>query len=200
VLIDIRRILASPASVTDGKITIGAGTVHHDVATSSVLKERCPVVSEAAADDWRSAGAQSRSSAAGGPTRIRRRHAGRAGGVGSEIHLKGPKGWRGEGLTFSRTCSRVDMAPTRSSGASSSPPYEPRRTPSVPARVAYAIVALLHRWYSKRGKIVWPALASPGPQTHASRLTSVGQALVGRHRQKRRSRLRRQAAGQDLAE
>jgi len=50
VLIDITRIpdLAGIRE-RDGKITIGAGTVHHDVATSSLLRERCPIVSEAAA-------------------------------------------------------------------------------------------------------------------------------------------------------
>ena len=34
----------------EGKIVIGAGTVHHDVATSPLLRERCPVVAEAAAE------------------------------------------------------------------------------------------------------------------------------------------------------
>ena len=50
VLIDIARIpdLAGIRE-RDGKIAIGAGTVHHDVATSSLLRERCPVVAEAAA-------------------------------------------------------------------------------------------------------------------------------------------------------
>ena len=49
-LIDISRIpdLAGIRE-RDGKITIGAATVHHDVATSSLLQARCPVVSEAAA-------------------------------------------------------------------------------------------------------------------------------------------------------
>ncbi len=33
----------------DGVIEIGAGTVHHDVATSAVLRDQCPVVSDTAA-------------------------------------------------------------------------------------------------------------------------------------------------------
>ena len=51
ILIDIAHIhgLAGIREV-DGAIEIGAGTVHHDVATSSLLAERCPLVSEAAAD------------------------------------------------------------------------------------------------------------------------------------------------------
>ena len=80
VLIDISRIpeLAGIRE-RDGKIAIGAATVHHDVATSALLQERCPVVAEAAASDRRSAGAQPRH--ARRQPRARRsvgRHAGRA--------------------------------------------------------------------------------------------------------------------------
>ena len=49
-IIDIARI-PDLAGVRegDGVIEIGAGTVHHDVATSSVLRDQCPVVSDTAA-------------------------------------------------------------------------------------------------------------------------------------------------------
>lgn len=49
-IIDIARI-PDLAGVRegDGVIEIGAGTVHHDVATSSVLHDLCPVVSDTAA-------------------------------------------------------------------------------------------------------------------------------------------------------
>ncbi len=49
-LIDIARIpeLAGIREA-DGAIEIGAGTVHHAVATSPLLRERCPVVAETAA-------------------------------------------------------------------------------------------------------------------------------------------------------
>ena len=49
-VIDIARI-PDLAGVRegDGVIEIGAGTVHHDVATSSVLHDQCPVVSDTAA-------------------------------------------------------------------------------------------------------------------------------------------------------
>ncbi len=49
-LIDIARIPElSGIRTKDGHIEIGAGTVHHDVATSSVLREECPVIAETAA-------------------------------------------------------------------------------------------------------------------------------------------------------
>jgi carbon-monoxide dehydrogenase medium subunit len=51
VLIDIARIPGlSGIQAKDGAIEIGAGTVHHDVATSSLLLQACPMLAEAAAD------------------------------------------------------------------------------------------------------------------------------------------------------
>ncbi|HJY33792.1 MAG TPA: FAD binding domain-containing protein, partial [Vicinamibacterales bacterium] len=45
-LIDIARIPElSGIREKDGKIEIGAGTVHHDVATSALLIKACPVLS-----------------------------------------------------------------------------------------------------------------------------------------------------------
>jgi carbon-monoxide dehydrogenase medium subunit len=51
VLIDIGRI-PGLAGIREksGRIEIGAATVHHEVATSSMLKERCPMLAEAAAE------------------------------------------------------------------------------------------------------------------------------------------------------
>jgi carbon-monoxide dehydrogenase medium subunit len=49
-LIDIARLPElSGIREKDGKIEIGAGTVHHEVATSSVIVQRCPMLSETAA-------------------------------------------------------------------------------------------------------------------------------------------------------
>lgn len=49
-LIDIARIAALVGiRERDGLIEIGAGTVHHDVATSALLGAQCPVVSDTAA-------------------------------------------------------------------------------------------------------------------------------------------------------
>ena len=49
-LIDIARISALVGiRELDGLIEIGAGTVHHDVATSALLGAQCPVVSDTAA-------------------------------------------------------------------------------------------------------------------------------------------------------
>jgi len=51
VLIDIARIPGlSGISAKDEAIEIGAGTVHHDVATSALLRNVCPMLAETAAD------------------------------------------------------------------------------------------------------------------------------------------------------
>ena len=51
VLIDIAHIpdFAGVCEVDGGRIAIGAGTTHHDVATSPLLRERCPAMAETAA-------------------------------------------------------------------------------------------------------------------------------------------------------
>jgi carbon-monoxide dehydrogenase medium subunit len=50
VLIDIAHIPDfAGIREADGRIEIGAGTTHHDVATSALLRDACPMVAEAAA-------------------------------------------------------------------------------------------------------------------------------------------------------
>jgi carbon-monoxide dehydrogenase medium subunit len=50
-LIDIARIPdLSGIREQDGQIEIGAATVHHDIASSSVLRQNCPMVSDAAGE------------------------------------------------------------------------------------------------------------------------------------------------------
>ena len=51
VLIDIARIPGlSGIREKDGRIEIGAGTTHAEVAASALLREKCPVVAETAAE------------------------------------------------------------------------------------------------------------------------------------------------------
>src|SRR4051812_22639131 len=95
-LIDIARIPGlSGIREKDGKIEIGAGTVHHDVASSTLLRQVCPALADCAAEI--------------GDPQVRNR--GTLGGslahadpaadypavmlaLEAEIHLKNPKGWR----------------------------------------------------------------------------------------------------------
>ena len=51
VLIDIAKIPGlAGIREADGVIEIGAGTTHRDVAASQLLRERCPVITETAAE------------------------------------------------------------------------------------------------------------------------------------------------------
>ena len=51
VLIDISHITdLAGIRERDGKVVIGAATVHHDIATSVLPRERCPVLSDAASE------------------------------------------------------------------------------------------------------------------------------------------------------
>ena len=133
VLIDIARIPGlAGIGERDGRITIGAGTTHHDVATSKLLQERCPAIADTAAGI--------------GDPQVRNR--GTIGGsvahadpsadypavmlaLDAEIHLKGPAGWRMvKAPDFFQDSSRWTWRRTRSSPASSSRRSGARHTPS----------------------------------------------------------------------
>ena len=185
----------------DGKIEIGAGTVHHDVASSALLRQVCPAIAECAAEI--------------GDPQVRNR--GTLGGslahadpaadypavmlaLDAEIHAKGPKGWRVvKAQDFFQGLFTVDLAadeilvgvqftPCRLCGV--------RQTPS-------ARIALRHRRRrgSARGE-EW--LDSVGPhRAHRRGLAcdpadrrgagARGTAGVGRHDRCRRAAGRREA-------
>ncbi len=96
VLIDIARI-PDLAGIREqnGAIEIGALTVHHDVATSSLLRERCPAVAETAAvigdPQVRNRGTIGGSLAHADPAAD---YPAVMIAVDAEFHFKGPKGWR----------------------------------------------------------------------------------------------------------
>src|SRR5690606_12554188 len=112
-LIDIARIPGlSGISEKDGMIEIGATTTHHMVATSDLLREKAPIVADAAGEI--------------GDPQVRNR--GTLGGslahadpaadmpavmvaVDAEIHLRGPNGWRVvKASDFFQDLFTVDMA------------------------------------------------------------------------------------------
>ena len=113
-LIDIARIPGlSGIREKDGKIEIGAGTVHHDVASSALLRKACPAIADCAA--------------AIGDAQVRNR--GTLGGslahadpaadypavmlaLDAEIHMKGPNGWRVvKAADFFQGLFTVNLAP-----------------------------------------------------------------------------------------
>jgi len=184
VLIDVGRIpdLAGIRE-RDGKIVIGAATVHSDVAASSLLRERCPVVAEAAGMI--------------GDPQVRNR--GTVGGsvahadpsadmpavlvaLNAEIHLKGSAGWRVVmAHDFFKDLFTVDMTPDE---VIASIQFTPVRTSAYAKLVQrashYAIVGVAAVLEVNGGTIVSARIGVTGAASHAQRLAGVERALANR--------------------
>ena len=182
-LIDISRIpdLAG-ISERDGKIVIGAGTVHHDIATSALIRERCPVLSDAA-------------SAIGDP-QVRNR--GTIGGsvahadpsadfpavmlaLDAEFHLKGPKGWRAvTGANFFQDLFTVNMAPDEILANIQFVPMRTAAYAKLHQRAShYAIVGVAAALEVSGGTITSARIGLTGATSHATRLMNAEHALAG---------------------
>ena len=204
VLIDISRLpdLAG-ISERDGKIVIGAGTVHHDIATSSVIQKLCPVVSEAAA--------------AIGDLQVRNR--GTLGGsvahadpsadmpavllaLNADIHLKGPNGWRVvKAPDFFRDLFTVDMANDEIIASIQFVPLRTAAYAKLYQRAShYAIVGVAAALDVSKGGITSAGIGLTGAASHARRLTNVEQALAGQPLSQKTIAAAAQVAGLDLAE
>ena len=182
-LIDIARI-PDLAGIREngGKIEIGAATTHHVVATSSVLKSKCPIVAEAA-------------STIGDP-QVRNR--GTLGGsiahadpsadmpavmtaLDADIHLKSARGARTVKATqFFQGLFTVDLQPDEIiTGVSFAPAKAGAYVKLYQKASHYAIVGVAAVLDVKGGKIASARLGLTGASTHAQRLTKVEQALAG---------------------
>jgi carbon-monoxide dehydrogenase medium subunit len=182
-LIDIARIPdLCGIRERDGKIEIGAATVHHDVATSTVLRQQCPVVSDAAAEI--------------GDPQVRNR--GTLGGslahadpsadyppvmlaIDAEIHVKGPKGWRvSKARDFFKDLFTVDLAPDEIIAGAHFAPVRAAAYAKLHQRAShYAIIGVAAALDVKNGKIQWARIGLTGAGSHAIRLTNVEEALAG---------------------
>ena len=184
VLIDVGRVpdLAGIRE-RDGKIVIGAGTVHSDVAASSLLHERCPIVAEAAGMI--------------GDPQVRNR--GTVGGsvahadpsadmpavlvaLNAEIHVKGPGGWRVVMANdFFKDLFTVNLAPDE---IIASVQFTPVRTSAYAKLIQrashYAIVGVAAVLEVNGGTIVSARVGVTGATSHAQRLTGVERALANR--------------------
>jgi carbon-monoxide dehydrogenase medium subunit len=184
VLIDIARI-AGLAGVRekDGRIEIGAGTVHHDIASSPLLREQCPAVSDAAA--------------AIGDPQVRNR--GTVGGslahadpasdypaamlaADAEIEMKSAKGSRTvKARDFFKDLFTVDLAPdeiitaVRFSGARASAYAKLHQRAS-----HFAIVGVAAALEVSGGKMQSARIGLTGAGPSAVRLTKVEEALAGK--------------------
>ena len=182
-LIDIARIpeLAGIRD-KDGQIEIGATTVHHAVATSKLIQDRCPVVSEAAATI--------------GDTQVRNR--GTLGGslahadpsadmpavmvaLDAEIQLRSAKGQRSVKATaFFQDLFTVDLQPGEIITAVRFAPVKSAAYVKLYQKAShYAIVGVAAVLDVKGGTIQSARIGLTGATTHAVRLTKLEKSLAG---------------------
>jgi aerobic carbon-monoxide dehydrogenase medium subunit len=184
VLIDVGRIpdLAGIRE-RDGKIVIGAATVHSEVAASSLLQERCPVMAEAAGMI--------------GDPQVRNR--GTVGGsvahadpsadmpavlvaLNAEIHVKGPGGWRVVmAPDFFKDLFTVNLAPDEIIASVQVTPVRTSAYAKLFQRAShYAIVGIAAVLEVNGRTIVSARIGVTGATSHAHRLAGVERALANR--------------------
>ena len=182
-LIDIARI-PELAGIRDkgGQIEIGAATVHHEVATSRLLQDRCPIVSDAAATI--------------GDTQVRNR--GTIGGslahadpsadmpavmaaLDAEIQLQSASGSRTVKATdFFQGLFTVDLEPGEIITAVRFAPVKSAAYQKLYQKAShYAIVGVAAVVDVSGGKIQSARIGLTGATTHAVRLPTLEKALAG---------------------
>ena len=183
VLIDIARIPGlSGISTRDGVIEVRAGTVHHEVASSRLLQEECPLLAEAATEI--------------GDPQVRNR--GTLGGslahadpaadypavmlsLDADIHLKGPGGWRVvKAHDFFQGMFTVNLAADEIIAGVQFTPIKAAGYAKLRQRAShFAIVGVAAALEVSGGIIQSARIGLTGATAHATRLTEVEQALAG---------------------
>jgi aerobic carbon-monoxide dehydrogenase medium subunit len=204
VLIDIARIPGlAGVREKDGQIEIGAGTVHHDVASSAVLQQTCPIVADAAGQI--------------GDPQVRNR--GTLGGslahadpaadyppvmlaLDAEVHLKGPGGWRVvKASAFFQDLFTVDLASDEIIVSVRFAPIKAAAYAKLHQRAShYAIVGVAAALDVKNGTIQSARVGLTGASSHATRLANVEQALTGQPLSAKTIESAAQLAGNNLKE
>ena len=183
-LIDISKIPGlSGIKETGGRIEIGATTTHADIAASTLLRDKCAVMAEAAAEI--------------GDPQVRNR--GTIGGslahadpaadlpavviaLDADIVLKGKGGARTvKASAFFRGLYDVDLAPGELITAIQFAPAKSAAYAKLHQKAShFAIVGVAAVLDVKAGVIQSARIGLTGAGTHAMRLTAVEQALAGK--------------------
>ena len=205
VLIDVARVpgLAGIREETGGRIEIGAGTTHHDVASSPLLRGRCPAVADTAAEI--------------GDPQVRNR--GTLGGslahadpaadypaillaLEADFHLKGPAGWRVVAARdFFRGFFTVDLAPDEILVKATFAPVRAAAYAKLRQRASRFAVTGVAAALEVAGGVVRSArVGLTGAASRPSRLTNVEAALAGRPATVEALAAAAQSAGEDVAD
>ncbi len=183
-LIDISRLpeLAGIREV-EGRLEVGAGVVHRDVAESALLRERCPMLAETAEEigdpQVRNRGTLGGSLAHADPAAD---YPAAVLALDAELHLLGPRGWRtvpaGE---FFQGLFTVDMAPDEILVRIRFAPVRTAAYAKLHQRAShFAIVGVAAALDVRDGLVRAARVALTGATSYARRLTAVERALVGR--------------------
>jgi len=182
-IIDIARIPGlAGVREDDGVIEIGAGTVHHDVATSSVLRDQCPVVSDTAATigdpQVRNRGTLGGSLAHADPAAD---YPAMLLAVDAQLQLQGPAGTRAVAAQdFFQDLFTVDLGPDEMITAVRFAPVRAAAYAKLYQRASrFAIVGVAAALAVADGVISSARIGLTGALSSAVRLPHVEDALVG---------------------
>jgi carbon-monoxide dehydrogenase medium subunit len=183
-LIDIARVPGlSGINTHDANIQIGACTVHHDVATSKLLQEKCPMLADTAASigdpQVRNRGTLGGSLAHADPAAD---YPAAMLALDAEIRLKGPKGPRAvKASNFFRGLFTVDLAADELILGVVFKPLKAAAYAKLHQRAShFAIVGVAAALEVKGGTIQSARVGLTGASSHATRLTAVETALAGK--------------------
>lgn len=184
VLIDIARVPGLTGVRESGDaIEIGAATTHHDVATSSLLRDRCPVLAETAGDigdpQVRNRGTIGGSLAHADPAAD---YPAAMLALDAELVVRSSRGSRTvKADGFFQGLFSVDLAPDELIVAVRVRPARAAAYAKLHQRAShFAIVGVAAALAASGGKISSARVGVTGAGPHATRLTSVEEALVGR--------------------
>jgi carbon-monoxide dehydrogenase medium subunit len=184
ILIDIARIPGlAGIREKDHRIEIGAGTVHHEVASSALLRKVCPVLADCAGEI--------------GDPQVRNR--GTLGGslahadpaadypavmlaLDAEIHLKSARGWRVvKSPDFFQGMFTVDLAEDEIIAGVQFTPVKSAAYAKLHQRAShFAIVGVAAVLDVTNGVIQSARIGLTGASSHATRLADVEKALAGK--------------------
>jgi len=183
-LIDIARIPGlSGIHTRDDRIAIGAATVHHEVASSGLLREACPMLAETAADigdpQVRNKGTVGGSLAHADPAAD---YPAVMLALDADIHVKGPGGWRVvKARDFFQAMFTVDLAPDEIIASVQFKPVKAGAYAKLHQRASrFAIVGVAAAVDATDGVIQSARVGLTGAGPHATRLTGVEEALAGK--------------------
>jgi carbon-monoxide dehydrogenase medium subunit len=203
-LIDIARIPGlSGIREQDGQIEVGAATVHHDIASSGVLRQHCPMVSDAAGEigdpQVRNRGTLGGSLAHADPSAD---YPAVMLALDAAINIMGRSGSRVvKANAFFQDLFTVDLAPDEMITSVQFPPIRAAAYAKLHQRAShYAIVGVAVALDVQGGMIQSARVGLTGASSHATRLANVEQALAGQPLSAETIESAAQIAGRDVTE